>query len=105
MFKPTEEQIETWKKERGSVFKCTIGDTEYYYTTITRDQYLGILEKQQEAEATGTKVDNELETVMCCILNTSDPTEISRRAGVASVLSEKILVRSGFSLDVKDEEC
>ena len=92
--------IDYWKNKYKFVYKATIDGTEYYFRTLTRDDYLAISAKQV---AMGQALDYELETVKTCLLNDMDEATIAAKSGVVTVLSEKIMARSGFS-QVEEEE-
>lgn len=86
-----EEQIKKWKEEFKYVYKINLGGKDYYFRTLTRKDYFEILGKQAEPE-----FDNDAEVVKRCILSTIDDNEIDLKAGLATILSEKIMALSGF---------
>ena len=96
----TAEQIETWKKEYGSIYKITVADTDYVFKTLGRDDYINISLKQA-ANIGG--FDHEYETVSACLISDYNPEDLKRKAGVCTIIYEKIMNRSGFQ-DVEAEE-
>ena len=98
--KVTQEQIDQWKTKHKFVYRATIDGVAYYFRTLTRDDYLAISAKQV---AMGQALDYELETVKTCLLTDMDVETIAAKSGVVTVLSEKIMARSGFA-QVEEEE-
>lgn len=94
------EKINEWKKKHKFVFKASIDGTDYYFRTLNRDDYLAISTKQANM---GQALDYELETVKTCLLNDMDEETIKAKGGIITILSEKIMARSGF-LQVEEEE-
>jgi len=98
--KISQEQIKEWKDKYKFVYRATIDGVDYYFRTLSRDDYMVITEKQQVA---GTTLDYELETVKTCLLNKMDEATIKAKSGVVTVLSERIMAKSGFQ-SVEEEE-
>lgn len=99
----TEQQIKDWKDQFGYVYKATIDGTEYIFRTLTREDYMAISSKQVTI---GPSFDNELEVVATCLLQPEGPNVIDalkKKGGIVSVLSERIMLRSGFQ-QVEEEE-
>jgi hypothetical protein len=97
----TKDMIEQWKKEYVNVFRVIINEKAYYFRTLTRDDYMAIQEKVQ---VNGPAFDNELEVALTCLIEPKlDVAELKSLAGVVGVLSEKIMLRSGFQ-QVDDEQ-
>jgi hypothetical protein len=66
---------------------------DYYFRTLTRNDYVTIQAKVQADPDT----DNELEVAKTCLLSPElSEVELKSKAGLASVLSERIMLRSGF---------
>ena len=96
----TKEQIEQWKKEYGKIYKIApIPDIDIYYRLVTRDDYISIL----NAQASGEITDPEIETIKLCILNDIDDDILKQHGGIATVIYEDLMKRSGFVL-VESEE-
>ncbi len=98
--KITKEQIEKWKNDYKFVYRATIDNVDYYFRTLSRDDYLSISAKQATL---GQGLDYELETVKVCLLNDIDEATLKAKSGIVTILSEKIMTRSGF-LQVEEEE-
>jgi len=94
----TQEMIMAWK-EKGPVFKCSVGDLDIYYRPLSRATYFEIM--QETASNSGT--DPELTTVMKCILNEVSEKTLTERGGIATVVYEQIMLKSGF-VNVASEE-
>jgi len=85
-------QIDAWKEEHGSVYKVTTADIDFYFRPLTREDYIEIMQLQ----AAGTQADPEVETVKKCILNNVPDSIYAKRGGVATVIYENIMIKSGF---------
>jgi len=96
----TQEQIDKWKAQYKFIYRAKIDGTNYYFRTLSRNDYLAISAKQS---ALGEALDYELETVKVCLLNDLDEQTIAARSGMITMLSEKIMQRSGFT-QVDEEE-
>lgn len=98
-----QETIDSWKEKYKFVFRATIEARDYYFRCLTRDDYIAIQQKAATVEE-GQAFDNELEMVSVCLLAPELTLEdLKARAGVVSVLSEKIMLRSGFQV-VEEEQ-
>lgn len=90
----TQEMIVEWKAKYGFVFRATFDAKDFYFRTLSRDDYMAIQAKVAAAEI---GFDNELEVVKTCLLEPiMEENELKSRAGLITVLSEKIMLRSGF---------
>ena len=100
----TNEQITEWKEQYGFIYKASIDGTDYIFRTLTREDYMDITAKQMTM---GISFDNELEVVKTSLLEPEVNAEMekvfSKKGGLVSVLSEKIMLRSGFQ-QVEEEE-
>jgi hypothetical protein len=96
----TEEKIKEWKEKYGSVFKTTINGKSYYYHSMDRDTYLNIIARQQVMQE---EYDNDMEVFKACILSDYNENELLQKAGIVSVISEKIMLVSGFELAETEE--
>lgn len=94
----TDNMIQEWKAQHGSVYKIDPG-VEIYYRTLTRADYINILQKQ----ASGIEVDHEFETCKLCILNDVPDEVLEKKGGVCTVVYEQIMQNSGFVV-VESEE-
>jgi hypothetical protein len=91
--------IAEWKKEHGSVYVLNIGGSDFYFRTLTRDDYIAIMQQS----ASGIVVDPELQTVKQCVLNDVPEDIYISKGGLATVIYEKIMEKSGF-VTVEAEE-
>lgn len=96
----TEQQINEWKTQHGSIYRANVGGTDYIFRTLNRDDYIAI---QGKALMEGVNFDNEYEVVKTCLLEGFDEQDMKNKGGIVSVLSEKIMLRSGFQ-QVEEEE-
>lgn len=97
----TQEMIDEWKAKHGFVYRANFSGQDFYFRTLTRDDYMEI---QQKVATEGVNFDNELEVVQKCLLEPKlELIELKAKAGLISVLSEKIMLRSGFQ-QVEEEE-
>lgn len=96
----TQEMINEWKEKYMFVYRIIVDGRAYYYRTLTRNDYIAI---QQKVVNSGPNFDNEFEVVKTCLLYPTDVEELQNKAGLVSVLSEKIMLRSGFQ-QVEEEE-
>ena len=97
----TQEMIDSWKKEHTYIYKVKFDGKDFYFRTLTRDDYMEI---QQKVAVDLPSFDNELEVVKICLLAPKvSSDELESKAGLVSVLSERIMLRSGFQ-QVEEEE-
>lgn len=89
---PTIGEIEEWKKEYREIYLTTINDDVYIWRPLTR--------KELKEVHTATSGVHQREESYCKICNLwpsdYDFTNQQEKAGVPSVLSEQILLKSGF---------
>lgn len=88
----TKDTIDGWKKEFGSVFKTVISGVEIYFHPLNRKDYLDIARIASEND----EIDTELETVKRCVLNDIDVEILESKSGIIPVISEQIMLRSGY---------
>lgn len=96
----SQEQIKEWKEKYGSIFKTTSGGKDYYFRLMDRPTYIEILTKQAMDPA---NFDNDLEVFKACVVSDYDEAELSKKAGILSVVSEKIMIMSGFEMSDVEE--
>lgn len=98
-----QEKIQEWKKLHGYVYKINLGGKDYYFRTLTRDDYIDILSAQALAEDPSKKFDHDLEVCKKCILSECSEDELTKKAGIATVITERIMIASGFeSSDIQE---
>ena len=96
----TKEQIAAWKKEYGKIFKIEpVDGLVIIYRPLSRELYTNLIAAQVE----GTITDPEIETVKICTVNDIDDKVFHELGGVATVIYEEIMKKSGFAL-VESEE-
>lgn len=92
---PTRREVEEWKEKHGEVFFTPFSDNEIYiWRTIKRDEYADIIRNSNL-----TPLTREEEIVEKCVLYPRNLTKEKIRkskAGIASLLSEQIMEKSGF---------
>lgn len=88
----TNDQIQKWKAQHGYVYKTNIGGTDLYFRTVTRDDYIEVMQDSALAE----KPDPEKLTVEKCLLNEVSEDLLYKKGGIATVLYEQIMIKSGF---------
>jgi len=89
----TQEMINDWKDVHQKVFKT---DSGIYFRPLKRNEYSVLIEAQQK-DVTG-KFDWEIEVSKTCLLGGISQNDLITEAGIATVLSENILLKSGFSV-------
>jgi hypothetical protein len=94
----TQEMIMAWK-EKGPVFKCAVGEIDVYFRPLSRATYFEIMQES----ASNSGMDPELATVKKCILNEVPEKTLNDRGGIATVVYEQIMLKSGF-VNVAAEE-
>lgn len=87
----TPEQITEWKTQYKKVF---LSDGGIYFRTLKRSEYVTLLSKQAANPST---FDWEAEVSKTCILSGITEEDLDNESGLATVLAEQILVKSGFS--------
>lgn len=87
-----EEKIKSWKELHGKIYMSIIGGKTYYYKTLTRDDYMDIL----VAQASNQKFDHDIQVFKKCVLSEYSDEELTNKAGISTVISEKIMLLSGF---------
>jgi len=96
----TKDQIAEWKKQHGQIFKITpIEGLDVIYRPLKREDYIGIMNGQMSGEI----VDPEIDTVKTCVLNDIPDIVYQEKGGLATVVYEEIMKKSGFVI-VESEE-
>lgn len=88
-----QEQVKAWKEKYTFVYKITLSAKDYYFRALNRNDYIDILAAQAELEDP-RKYDHDLEVCKKCML--SNVEDLEKKAGIAAVISEKIMAMSGF---------
>lgn len=97
------EYIEKWKKEYKRVFKNDIDGEMIIWRRLKRGEYKNIL-KEDESDEDSKILTKQEKMVAAAILYPFNVQElIEENAGLATVLSEEILARSGFAISYTEE--
>lgn len=95
-----QEQIKAWKEQHKFVYKVTAGGEDFYFRTLTRDDYIAVTMKQLTAPQ---GFDHDKEVFKACVLNEYDESVLTAKGGIVTVVVEKIMIHSGFE-NVEVEE-
>jgi hypothetical protein len=88
----SEQMVTEWKEKYGSVFILRHPAHNIYYRTLSRVDYIAIMQKQMS----GLGLDPEVETVKICVLNEVPEDLFDSNGGLATVVYEQIMLNSGF---------
>ena len=95
--------IEQWKKEYKRVFKNDIDGDTIIWRRLKRGEYKNIL-KETEEDNDSQILTKQEKMVAAAVLYPFNIEElIEDNAGLATVLSEEILARSGFAISYTEE--
>jgi len=97
-----QEQVKEWKEKHGFVYKINLSNKDYYFRTLTREDYIDILSQQALAEDP-RKFDHDLEVTKKCILSTCADGELDKKAGISTIICERIMIASGFESSEVEE--
>lgn len=89
----TQEKINEWKEKYTFVYRTQFDKDFYYFRTLTREDYKQITEEQTEDPV---NYDYESAVVKKCLLSDYSNDSIAKKSGIVTVLSEAIMLRSGF---------
>lgn len=96
----TKEQIEAWKAEHGRIYKIQPAeDIVIIYKALSRADYIEIMNGQ----VAGLMDDPEIATVKKCVVNNVPDSLYEDKGGLATVVYEEIMKKSGFVI-VESEE-
>jgi len=98
---PSEDQISGWKTEHGEIFASGFSEDEVYiWRPLTREEHRDSLRKLRETEqSTGVPVDEGVfkeDVTTTCLLWSSHPSMLQKKAGTIEMLFEQIMSRSNF---------
>lgn len=96
----TNEMIEKWKEEYNKVYRVKFEDLDVYFRSLTRDDYMSLTAK---AAMDLVNFDHEYETFKLCVLNDIPDEIVNSKAGIIPVVSEQIMIKSGYQ-QVEAEE-
>jgi hypothetical protein len=102
----TKEMVEKWKAEHGKIFKSVIDGQTYVWRQIKRKEYVTIMSNESEEDSVSERVfeRQELMTLTVVLYPANIQEHIERAAGLATILAEEIVLKSGFSFDVTTKE-
>lgn len=97
------EYIEKWKQEHKRVFKNDIDGETIIWRRLKRGEYKNILNESEEDQENKilTKQEKMVATAVLYPFNIEEVIEDN--AGLATVLSEEILAKSGFAISYTEE--
>lgn len=97
------EYIEKWKQEHKRVFKNDIDGETIIWRRLKRGEYKNILNESEEDQDNKilTKQEKMVATAVLYPFNIEEVIEDN--AGLATVLSEEILAKSGFAISYTEE--
>ena len=95
-----ETKIKEWKDKYQYIYRIVIREQEIVFRTLTRDDYINILMIQAKDPV---NFDHDLEVFKKCVLTDYDEEELKRKAGITTVVSEKIMIASGFEMTESEE--
>ena len=90
-----QDKIKSWKEKYTYVYKVGLSGKDYYFRSLTREDYVDILAAQAGLEDPRT-FDHDLEVCNRCLLVEEDKAELQKKAGISTVIAEKIMILSGF---------
>lgn len=95
-----QEQIGKWKEMYKYVYKVNVGGENFYFRTLTRDDYVAVTMKQISAPQ---GFDHDREVFKLCVLSDYDDGLLDAKGGIVTVVTEKIMIYSGFeNADVEE---
>lgn len=90
--------IPEWKKQFGRVYKNTIDEVEVIWRPIRRGEYRELLNISTDENEDAFFLRQETTCKMAVLYPTDITNLIEQKAGIATVLSEEILAKSGFDI-------
>lgn len=90
--------IPQWKKQFGRIYKNTIDDVEVIWRPIRRGEYRELLNIVVDENEDAFFARQEKTCAMAVLYPKNVAELIEQKAGVATVLSEEILAKSGFDI-------
>lgn len=95
--------IEKWKKEYKRIFKNDIDGETIIWRRLKRGEYRNILKEVEDDEDDKILVKQEKMVTTAILYPFNAKEVIEENAGLATVLSEEILARSGFAISYTEE--
>lgn len=101
----TETDVQKWKAQWGRVFKTVIDGKDYIWRKLRRPEYVELMKQHpaegEEDEVVYKRQDAIAQMVVLFPDNIADL--IVEEAGLATTISDEVIVRSGFDLSVTQE--
>nr|DAU23773.1 MAG TPA: hypothetical protein [Caudoviricetes sp.] len=97
------EYIEKWKQEYKRIFKNDIDGETIIWRRLKRGEYKNILKETEEDDDSKILTKQEKMVVAAMLYPFNAEELIEENAGLATVLSEEILARSGFAISYTEE--
>lgn len=101
----TPEMISAWKKQYGKIFKTTVDDEEYYWRRLKRKEYVALMSDRSEDDDPGKVYDRQELIAKAVVLYPAADIEdrIENCAGLATVIADEVIYKSGFGLSGTEE--
>lgn len=94
-----EDKITEWKAKYGKIYKNTIDGETIIWRAIRRGEYRELLSSNEELESEARLLAKQDKTTLMAVLYPDTIADlIEQKAGLATVLSEEILAKSGFDI-------
>jgi hypothetical protein len=101
----TEAHIIEWKNKFGKVYKTIIAGEDYIWRKIKRSEYTAIMASEQETAGTEAVYGRQNEIARLAVLHPADIEQrIADNAGLATVISDECLLKSGFEVTAETQE-
>ena len=94
------EKIAEWKAKYKYIYRSVIAGQEIIFKTLGREDYIDILAVQA---VDPVNFDHDLEVFKRCVLTEYDVDEVKKKGGITTVISEKIMIASGFEVTETEE--
>lgn len=98
-----EEKIAIWKAAHGRIYKNTIDGESIIWRAVKRGEYKQLLKINEDLEEEDRLLAKQEATVKMVTLYPENIEElIEQKAGLATVLSDEILAKSGFDISTTE---
>lgn len=100
----SDEQIAKWKKEFGKVYKTTVSGEDYVWRTLRRKEYIEIMGQDLDLDISEKLYMRQEKMAKKVLLYpTNIEEQIEQSAGLATTLSDEIILKSGFDSNKSEE--
>lgn len=101
----TEAHIAEWKGKFGKIYKIVIAGEDYIFRKIKRSEYTSIMASENDAVGTEAVYGRQNEISRLVVLYPSDiEQKLADNAGIATVISDECLLKSGFEVTADTQE-